>query len=196
MYYGPDMIIAGGWSIEGMEKERMAVLLNIPLASTNAFGTLINNLVIDSVGRRRILLTFLPGVVISLLLISIGMALSVYGEDEQTKYSGRIIFFVFVILYLLSFSIGISSTPFVINSEIYPIHLAGTAAAIATAVNWGSNFIVASVFLTSMETDAGKVYTYDILASFALAAFFFVYFLVPETGGRRISENVKEIIGE
>ena len=85
-------------------------MLNIPLASTNAFGTLINNLVIDKVGRRRILLTFLPGVIISLLMISVGMGLNAFGEDENTKYAGRMIFFVFMILYLLSFSIGFSST--------------------------------------------------------------------------------------
>ena len=66
---------------------------------------------------------------------------------------------------------------------------------LATATNWLSNFAVASVFLTSMESDAGKVYTFGILACFALSAFVFIYFLVPETAGKKITENTKAIIG-
>ncbi len=54
---------------------------------------------------------------------------------------------------------------------------------LATATNWLSNFIVASIFLTSMETDPGKCYTFLILAFFALIAWIFVFFLVPETAG-------------
>ena len=88
-----------------------------------------------------------------------------------------------IILYLIFFSIGFSSTPWAINSEIYPIHLVGTAVSLATATNWLSNFIVASIFLTSMETDPGKCYTFLILAFFALIAWIFVFFLVPETAG-------------
>ena len=101
-----------------------------------------------------------------------------------------------IVTYLLSFSIGLSSTPWIINSEIYPIHLVGTAAALATATNWLANFIVASSFLTAMETKEGKVYTFSILAFFALTAFIFVYFLVPETAGKRVSENVATILGK
>lgn len=70
----------------------------------------------------------------------------------------------------------------------------GTAVALATATNWLFNFIVASMFLTIMETDAGKVYTFDILAGFALFAFIFVYCLVPETANRKIHDNIQAIL--
>jgi SP family sugar:H+ symporter-like MFS transporter len=70
-----------------------------------------------------------------------------------------------------------------VNAEIYPIHLIGVANSIATSFNWLSNFIVSSLFLTITSTDAGKVYAYLILAFFASSAWFFVYFLLPETNG-------------
>ena len=101
-----------------------------------------------------------------------------------------------IIAYLLFFSVGFSSTPWTINSEIFPIHLVGTGVALCTATNWLSNFAVSSVFLSSMETDAGKVYTFLILAGFALLAFIFVFLLVPETKGRSIEQNVNAIVGE
>lgn len=101
-----------------------------------------------------------------------------------------------LVLYLAFFSIGMSSTVWAVNSEIYPIHLIGTACALATATNWLSNFAVSSVFLTSMESDPGKVFTFDILAFFSMLAFIFVYFWVPETANKTISQNINSIVGE
>lgn len=131
------------------------------------------------------LLTCLPGLVVSLCAISGSMYLS-NNENADQRATGHILFMISIIVYLLIFSMGLSSTPWVINSEIYPIHLVGTAVALATATNWISNFIVASVFLSAMSTDMGKVFTFLVLAVFALAATLFVAFVVPETGGKRV----------
>ena len=98
-------------------------------------------------------------------------------------------------MYLAFFSVGMSSTVWTVNSEIYPIHLVGTAVALATATNWIANFVVSSVFLTSMETDSGKVTTFVVLAFFALLAEIFVYLYVPETAGKTVEENVDKILG-
>ena len=146
-------------------------------------------------GRRYVILRTLPGIFVSLLLISLSMYLAIYSESESTKNGSHYLFFISIILYLAFFSIGFSSTPWAINSEIYPIHLVGTAVALATATNWLCNFIVASLFLTSMESDAGKVYTWLILAGFTVGAWIFVFFLVPETANKKISENIRAIMG-
>jgi SP family xylose:H+ symportor-like MFS transporter len=43
MYYGPDIILASGIEIDGIEeKERMAIILNIPFAVTNSSKSLIS----------------------------------------------------------------------------------------------------------------------------------------------------------
>lgn len=99
-----------------------------------------------------------------------------------------------ILIYLAFFSIGFSSTPWTVNSEIYPIHLVETGVAIATATNWFSNFIVSSIFLTTLELKGGDVFTFEILAAFSLLAFLFIYFFVPETAGKPIKENVRAII--
>ena len=142
------------------------------------------------------MLRSLPGIFVSLVAIAGCMWTILYNDDLDSKQSARVALFVFLATYLLCFSVGFSSAPWAVNSEIFPIHLIGTAVALATATNWLSNFAVASVFLTSMESDAGKVYTFGILAGFALIAFIFIYFMVPETAGKKITENIKAIIGE
>lgn len=61
MYYGPKIILSTGLKIEGMSQERMAIIFNIPLAAMNAIGSTIAILIIDSKGRRFIMLRTLPG---------------------------------------------------------------------------------------------------------------------------------------
>jgi MFS family permease len=187
MYYGPQIIIDSGQSIDGIDdQERLAIILNIPLAATNAIFSLVAVFIIDNLGRRYIMLRTLPWIFTILIGIALGMYIIRYDDDDTQKYPVRIVFMLLLVLYLAFFSTGMSSTPWAVNSEIYPIHLVGTACALSTATNWLSNFVVASVFLTSMETEAGKVYTFVILAGFAALATAFVYFLVPETSGRKI----------
>ena len=96
--------------------------------------------------------------------------------------------------YLLSFGIGFQAIPWIINSEIYPIHLSGTGAGLAAATHWASSFMISSVFLTVSETSEGKVLTFLAFALCSLILFVFVYYLLPETKGKRVEENVRNII--
>ena len=74
MYYGPAIVIQSGIEIPGFsEKERMGVLMNIPLAFTNALGSTIAVFIIDKLGRRYIMLRALPGICVSLLTLSFSM---------------------------------------------------------------------------------------------------------------------------
>lgn len=141
------------------------------------------------------MLRTLPWLFVVLNVIALVMYLIIYDDSAETKNNSRIVFIVSLGVYLALFSIGMSSTVWTVNSEIYPIHLVGTACALATATNWLSNFAVASVFLTSMESDPGKVYTFVILSGFAALATLFVYCLVPETGNKKIRENIRNILG-
>ena len=94
------------------------------------------------------------------------------------------------------FSVGFQSIPWILNSEIYPIHLAGTGQGLAAAVSWIFSFIVCSLFLHIIESDVGKPLIFVIFFAFTLMLYFFVYKLLPETAGQKIKDNVKNIIGE
>ena len=90
---------------------------------------------------------------------------------------------IFMTLYVLVYAMSMSSTPWTVNSEIYPIHLIGTAAGLAAATHWISCFVVSSIFLTAMESNEGKVITFLVISIFALLCFVFVYNFLPETAG-------------
>merc|ERR1712129_126558 len=62
--------------------------------------------------------------------------------------------------YLLTFGVGLSSMPWVVNSEIYPMQARSLCGAIATGVNWTANLFVSATFLDladSLSTDPTDV---------------------------------------
>ena len=98
-------------------------------------------------------------------------------------------------MFLASFSVGMSSTPWTINTEIYPLHVIGTANSLSTTTNWATNFVVSTVFLIFLETKLGSVLSFVVLASFAVLAWIFIYKLLPETAGKNIDEILTSILG-
>ena len=77
--------------------------------------------------------------------------------------------------------------PWTLNSEIYPLHVIGTANSIAACGNWVTNFFVAEVFkiITSISLVA-EIIVYLGLAGFSVLTFLFVWFYMTETAGKEI----------
>ena len=132
----------------------------------------------------------LPFVFVSLLIVITSMGLVEYSDEEQNKKAGRVLLVTGMSLYMLFFAISFSSVCWTINSEIFPIHLLGTATGIIAANHWLWAFVTGAIFLTCLETKEGKIITFCVLALFVVASWIFVYFLVPETLGKKINENV------
>lgn len=116
----------------------------MPLAFVNTVGSALSVIYIDSLGRRYLMLRTLPFAMIGWLVTAFGMYLNAYTIYLLT---GTIFSFVGIVIFLLSFSFGMSSTPWTVNAEIYPLHVIGTANSLATTTNWVTNFLVATYFL-------------------------------------------------
>ena len=83
MYYGPDIILSTGISVDGIDDKTLSKILNIPLAAVNAIGSCVAVFVIDNMGRRYTMLRGLPGIFVSLILVSISEYLSNFGGDDS-----------------------------------------------------------------------------------------------------------------
>lgn len=196
MYYGPDIMLKAGITVPGLDEKTSSLLLNIPLSGLNAIGTTLAIFFIDRLGRRYIMLRSLPLIALSWIVTAFGMSMTGEDRDEQTQKTGGIVAVLGVSFFLLSFSFGMSSTPWAINAEIYPLHVIGTANSLSAATNWLVNAVVAELFkvLTGISV-AVEVCVYGALAVFAILCFIFVYYLIPETANKPIDENVAEILG-
>lgn len=170
MYYGPNIILSTGISFKGISQKSLSVLLNIPLALVNSVGSIFAIFIIDKMGRRYTMLRGLPGVFFFLILVAFSEYLSNFHKDGLTNVIGNYMAMVGLVLYLGFFSISMASTVWSVNTEIYPIHLVGTASSLATATNWFSNFLVSTFFLVILRTDSGKVTAFLLLSVFTAAA--------------------------
>lgn len=132
------------------------------------------------------MLKTLPYIFFSCVLVSLGMYLSTYAEDKAQKF-GNYSALGGMWMYLCFFAAGWSSTPWSVNTEIYPIHLAGTGSALSTSTNWFSNFLVSTFFMSIMKSsDVGKVVAFLLLGGFCILAYVFVNSLLPETKGKLV----------
>lgn len=192
MYYGPDILLAAGLSIPGYDDNESALLLNIPLSFVNAVGTTIACAYIDSLGRRYIILRTLPFAMIGWFVTAAGMYFSGFHDSVVGSY----VAFGGIVIFLFTYSIGFSSTPWTINAEIYPLHVIGTANSLSTTTNWTTNFVVATVFLIFLETPLGSVLAFLVLGTFTGLAWLFVYCLLPETANKTIEDILTAILGE
>lgn len=106
------------------------------------------------------MLRTLPGCGISMFLLGLGMYLL-----NSNNSVGQWIASFAICSYLTFFSIGMGSTPWTVNSEIYPLHLRGIGNSMSTLGNWLGNYIVSAVFLSATETDLGEVIKIKFLSS-------------------------------
>ena len=93
-------------------------------------------------------------------------------------------------LYIIFFSPGMGTAPWIVNSEIYPLRFRGVCGGIAATANWISNLIVAQSFL-SLTEGIGTSWTFLIFGVISVVALVFVIIYVPETKGLPIEEIEK-----
>ncbi|XP_038989657.1 inositol transporter 1 isoform X2 [Phoenix dactylifera] len=183
MYYSPTIVQMAGFS-----SNQLALLLSLIVAAVNAAGTIVGISLIDRCGRRRLALTSLSGVIISLLILSGAFFLqSTRLCDAHTLHGncGSSLGWFAVLglaLYIAFFSPGMGPVPWAVNSEIYPEAYRGVCGGMSATVNWLSNLIVAQTFL-SLVSVVGTSGTFLIIAAVAMAAFVFVAHFVLETKG-------------
>lgn len=93
-------------------------------------------------------------------------------------------------LYIISYSPGMGTVPWIVNSEIYPLRFRGIGGGIAAVSNWLSNLVVSLTFLTLTEA-LGTSGAFLLFALFSLIGLVFIYFLVPETRGLQFEQVEK-----
>ena len=93
---------------------------------------------------------------------------------------------------MLFYASAMGVAPWAVGSEIFPLHVIGTANSLSATTNWVMSALVAELFklLTEISLTA-QVCCYLAMAVFGILNFWFVYKLVPETANKTIEENLK-----
>lgn len=173
-----------------------ATAVSIIIAATNFVFTGVALLIIDKVGRRRILLFAIPGMCISLVVCAIAFHyLGIkFGSGSsvivlKTGITGwGIVVIIGMVLFVACYAIGIGNSAWTGVELFSDVNVRSVGAMYASCTNWSGSLVIASTFLTMLEniTPTG---TFAFFAALCFISFFFVYFLLPEVAGLELEET-------
>ena len=180
MYYSASIFQSVGFN--------NSVAVSIIVAGTNFVFTVVAFLIIDRVGRRRLLLSTIWGMALGLTLNAIAFhylpPLDETGNQPTSRWAPVVI--VSMMIYVAFYATGIGNVPWQ-QSELFPMTVRGIGTSFATATNWTGSLVIASTFLTMLDniTPTG---TFAFYAGLCVISEIFVYFLYPETAGLSLEE--------
>lgn len=125
--------------------------------------------------------------------VFVGAILGKYGDNISAFPAAGWTGIAFIYIYDINFSYSFAPIGWVLPSEIFNLGNRSKAIAITTSTTWMCNFIIGLVTPDMLETITWG--TYIFFAAFALIAFFFTYFFIPETKGKSL-EDMDEIFGD
>ncbi|KAI9047624.1 hypothetical protein LZ554_008337 [Drepanopeziza brunnea f. sp. 'monogermtubi'] len=165
-------------------------IVALVVAVVNVVSTIPSMFLVESLGRRRLLMFGAGGMAICQLIVaSVGTAI-------PNSYAANMILIVFVCIYLAFFAASWGPVVWVVTSEIYPLKIRAKSMSISTASNWLLNFSLA--YGTPYLVNAGPGYAnlqarvFFIWGTFCAISVLFVWFMVYETS--RISlEQIDEM---
>lgn len=167
-----------------------STLVSCFIAGTNFLVTCIAILIIDKVGRRKILLWSLPMLMLSQLVCCVAFLNLDLTLDNSTN-NWRWVLVYSMIAFVAFYAIGIGNVPWQ-QSELFPQNVRGLGSSMSTCCNWGGSMIISMSFLSLMEllTPSG---TFLLFSMVTMLSWVFIYLTYPELGGLTL-EEVEEIL--
>lgn len=182
IYYAPTILKFTGAASSG------AVAQTVFVGITNVVFTIVAVLLLDKVGRRRLLLTGTAICVVALTVL--GLFFQITWLQDNLGWLAL----ASLIVYIAGFAIGLGPVFWLMISEIFPLRIRGPGMAASTVANWLSNFLIASTFLTVVAA-ISRSGAFWIYAGLGVAAFIFFLARLPETKGKSLEEIEDELGG-
>ena len=175
LYYGPSIFENAGLS--GGDSLFYQVLVGL----VNTLTTVLALVIIDKVGRKKLVYYGVSGMVVSLILIGLYF---LFGDSLGVSSPFLLVFFLF---YVFCCAVSICAVVFVLLSEMYPTKVRGLAMSIAGFALWIGTYLIGQLtpWMLQNLTPAG---TFFLFALMCVPYMLIVWKLVPETTGKSLEE--------
>ncbi len=174
IYYAPTI-----FEQAGVASASSAILATSVVGVVNVLATIVAILLVDRLGRRRLLLGGSSIMVVALVMLGIIFA-------HNSGHIGGLTL-IALIVYILAFALSFGPVFWLMSAEIFPTRVRAAGASISSFANWTANLLVSITFL-SLIGAIGAPATFWLYAFFGILAFIFSWILVPETKGRSLEQ--------
>lgn len=176
IYFDVDIFESAGGSIEPHTATMVIGVMNL-------ISTLMATYLVDRIGRRSLL--FISSAIMFITLSATGIYFQLlYFNVIDKSYSWVVL--LFLIVFVMGFSIGAGPIPWLMMGEILPKEIRGAGAAIVTAFHWLCTFVVTKCFY-DIKTSFGYEWAFYLFAFFCFIHMIFMKW-VPETKGKSLEE--------
>ncbi|KAA8536130.1 hypothetical protein F0562_028608 [Nyssa sinensis] len=169
----------------GITNDTDKLLATMAVGAVKTAFILVATFLLDKIGRRRLLLSSVAGMIIS--LIGLGLGLTII-DNSHHKLTWAVALCISTVLsYVAFFSIGMGPITWVYSSEIFPLKLRAQGCSMGVAVNRVTSGVLSMTFISLYKaiTIGGAFFLFTGVAA---VAWVFFYTLMPETQGRTLEE--------
>ena len=175
LYYGPTIFRESGLSSGD------SLFYQVLVGLVNMLTTVLALVIIDKVGRKKLVYWGVSGMIIALILIGFYFA---YGTELAIPQLFLLIFFLY---YIFCCAISICAVIFVLLSEMYPVKVRGAAMSIAGLSLWIGTYLIGQL-TPLMLTGLSPSGTFWLFAIMCIPYLLIVWKLLPETTGKSLEE--------
>ncbi len=178
LYYGPTIFESSGLS------NGDSLFYQVLVGLVNMLTTVLAMMIIDRVGRKKLVYYGVSGMIFTLILIAF------YFTKGEELGIPNVFLLVCFLLYIFFCAVSICAVIWVLLSEMYPIKVRGLAMSVAGFSLWIGTYLIGQLTPWMLEnlTPAG---TFILFAVMCVPYMLIIWRLVPETTGKSLEEIEK-----
>jgi sugar porter (SP) family MFS transporter len=177
IYYSP-MI----FKMAGVVSNTETILPAIIIGTMNVLACFLSVLLLDRVGRRKLYMIGISGMIPSLALLG-----ACFYFKDQLGASLPVFAIASIVCYIIFIAISLAPLGWLLISEVFPLSVRGVGMSIGSLAHWGFNAIIAFTFLKLVNT-LGVDRTFWCYAAICLLGLVWGFYYIPETKGKSLEE--------
>ena len=177
IYYSPII-----FQMAGIVSNTESILPSIIIGVVNVLACVVSILLLDKVGRRKMYMIGITGMIPSLILSG-----SCFFFKEQLGASLPFFAVLSISCFIIFINISLSPLGWLLISEVFPLKVRGVGMSIGSLSHWGFNAIIAFTFLT-LVNGIGIASTFWLYGAVCVLGLIWGYYYIPETKGKSLEE--------
>ena len=174
LYYAPRI-----FELSGLTRAD-SMFQSIMIGVTNGIFTIVGMLLIDKVGRKKLLIVGSVG-----MLVCLGLVARSFLAQSFSGYS----VLIFLLVYIMFFAFSTGAVIWVLIAEVFPNHVRGQGQSLGSFTHWFFAALITFLFpVVEKSSEFGVAYAFIFFAVMMFVQIVVVWKFFPETKGRSLED--------